>query len=75
MTDPEPLPFSPAEIEASIPERFATVAAARPGALAISTDRQRLTYAGTIGRAPGLDALKRNAYLCRITESGCGAAR
>ena len=44
MTDPEQLPFSPEEIEASIPERFAKVAAAWPSALAISTDRQRLTY-------------------------------
>jgi amino acid adenylation domain-containing protein len=44
MTDPEALPFSPDEIEGSIPERFAKVAATRQAALAIATGSQRLTY-------------------------------
>ncbi|HEX6775881.1 MAG TPA: AMP-binding protein, partial [Methylomirabilota bacterium] len=44
MTDPELLPFTPDEIEGSIPERFAKVAATRQAALAIATGSQRLTY-------------------------------
>jgi len=44
MTDPELPPFTPDEIEGSIPERFAKVAVARPAALAIVTGSQRLTY-------------------------------
>ena len=44
MTDPDLLPFTPEEIEGSIPERFAKVAAARPAALAIATERRRLSY-------------------------------
>src|SRR4029450_12657002 len=38
------LPFTPDEIEGSVPERFAKVAVARPAALAIATGSQRLTY-------------------------------
>jgi len=44
MTDLELPPFTPDEIEGSIPERFAKVAVARPAALAIVTGSQRLTY-------------------------------
>jgi len=44
MTDPELLPFTHEEIEGSIPERFARVAATRPAALAIASETHGLTY-------------------------------
>jgi amino acid adenylation domain-containing protein len=49
-------PFTASDVEASVPARFARVAAARAGALAIVTERERLTYAELDRRSDALAA-------------------
>src|SRR5215471_10860679 len=56
------LPFALEEIERSIPERFATVAAARASAPAVAVGSNRITYAELAQRADALAmAIVRNA--------------
>ena len=48
--------FTAGEVEGSVPARFARVAAARAGALAIVTEGERLTYAQLDRRSDTLAA-------------------
>lgn len=52
----ERLPFDREEVERSIPERFARVAAARAGAVAIASERERVTYGELASRSDALAA-------------------
>lgn len=49
-------PFSAGEVEGSVPSRFARVAVARAGALAVVTERERLTYGQLDRRSDALAA-------------------
>lgn len=52
----ERLPFDREEVERSLPERFARVAATCPDAVAISSERERVTYGELASRSDALAA-------------------
>ena len=54
---PDPPPFAPEEVEGSLPARFARVVAARPAALAVVHEDERLTYEEVDRRSGALAAL------------------
>ena len=53
----ERLPFDREEVERSLPERFARVAATRPAAVAITSGSERVTYGELASRSDALAAV------------------
>lgn len=56
VSETELLPFAPEEVEGSLPERFARVAATWPSAVAIASGRERVTYSELARRTDVLAA-------------------